>query len=500
MHNAHILSVVFADDEMPIREELRMFDWESCQAVLVGGAANGAEALDLCGEYEPDLLLADITMPVMDGLTLMRRVRTQFPRMQVALLTCHEDFGYVRQALQSGAIDYILKMTMTDDDIRRVIEKARSHLQQQQYAEDRRKEAQRLAVSDWMQELLTHPDSPETENRFPLPYPFHIIRVCLTVQYKDWIFVDREIRNALESQTMEWAPTDGGEYVFFVPAANAARLPEYACRILQKLRGTIAERLSYLRGPVDMCAIVSGPIAGRAVFAAEWQRQDGWKTIRFYETETDVFTGEPAAQTKLSAGMRAEWMTRLHREAVDSDAVRRFFRETVWPQARRLHLEPDELRNTALQLMGEAARLLSPDSPKNLPSHQLLECSSLNALAEMTDVFFRKPADIACSAPIREAKKWIQDNLAVPLTLASVSARVGLSPSYFSRVFAEQTRDSFNEYVTKRRMERAIRLLRETDCKVYEVADQVGITSYRYFSSLFKNWTGLTPREFRKRC
>src|SRR5690606_35977463 len=111
------LSVIIVDDELPLREELRSFPWEAHGAALAGEAENGEEALQLCYQHEPNVVVTDITMPVMDGLALFREIRTHFPATQVILLTCHSDFQYAREALRLGALDYFVKVTLDEDDL-----------------------------------------------------------------------------------------------------------------------------------------------------------------------------------------------------------------------------------------------------------------------------------------------------------------------------------------------------------------------------------------------
>ena len=503
MDKTHILSVVFVDDEMPIREELRLFDWESCHAVLVGSAANGEEAFDLCSEFEPDLLIADITMPLMNGLDLMRAVKKRFPKTQVALLTCHQDFGYIHRALQEGAIDYILKMTMTDDDIRRVVEKARSCLLKDRMAESQQMDSRRMKISGWINDILSGRKGGEDDgSRFPLSFPFRFARICLSVQYKDWIFVDREIQRCLSEQPVEWIPCTTGEYVLFFDGGSREEVADCVRRTLERLRRAVADRLLYLRSVVDMYALVSDSIPDRAAFVEAWNSLERWKKNRFYETGTDIFTGAAASPQALPANQSARMLAALSRKATSEAETLRFFHGDFCDWARRSRFDPEELKNFTLSLLGKTAQLLNPGSDERLPSRRVLGCDNMGQLLDVADSFVSRLSgrDSGCSVQIRAARKLIEQNLKEPLTLQTVSRKVGLSANYFSRVFAEQTGDTFNEYVTRRRMEEALRLLRETDCKIYEVAERVGIPSYRYFSSLFKNWTGLTPREYRKRC
>lgn len=92
MEYSHIISVLIADDELPIREELRSFDWGSCGAVLIGEASNGKEVLDFLENQVPDVMIIDITMPIIDGITLLSVCHEKYPGVQAVLLTCHSRF------------------------------------------------------------------------------------------------------------------------------------------------------------------------------------------------------------------------------------------------------------------------------------------------------------------------------------------------------------------------------------------------------------------------
>ena len=102
-----ILNVLIVEDEKPIREDLALFPWDECGAMLIGEAANGREALESCSDVVPDVIVTDITMPHMDGLELMERVQERYPDTEFIVLTCHEDFEYAQKALRLGAVDYV---------------------------------------------------------------------------------------------------------------------------------------------------------------------------------------------------------------------------------------------------------------------------------------------------------------------------------------------------------------------------------------------------------
>ena len=159
-------NVVVVDDELPIRESLRMFSWERYNFHLAGVARNGSEALELCRRQSAHIVITDIVMPVMDGLELIRQLRQWNESVQVILLTTYSDFDYARQALVLGACDYLLKGTYRESDLVAALQKAKERLPQPEWrvADDKRYEIrkalaymhQNLGKSLTMHEIADH--------------------------------------------------------------------------------------------------------------------------------------------------------------------------------------------------------------------------------------------------------------------------------------------------------------------------------------------------------
>jgi len=124
--------------------------------------------------------------------------------------------------------------------------------------------------------------------------------------------------------------------------------------------------------------------------------------------------------------------------------------------------------------------------------------ASLNELIDgIADCVSDSISDKKMNKTILHAIQFINQNLFRPLSLTIVAEHIGISSSYLSSLFFRETGGQFSEYVTQRRMEKAMELLRTSDYKVYEVSEMVGIQSYRYFSRLFKEYTGQAPRDFK---
>lgn len=105
-----MIKVLIVDDEKLVRKGfISIMPWEQFGMTVAGEAANGERALEFMRSNPVDLLVVDITMPVLSGLELMKIVSSEFPHVKMVVLTCHQDFSYIQEAMRLGAIDYIVK-------------------------------------------------------------------------------------------------------------------------------------------------------------------------------------------------------------------------------------------------------------------------------------------------------------------------------------------------------------------------------------------------------
>jgi len=117
--------LIIADDHRIVRSGLNALLSDQEQLEIVGEAASGREALELCRRLRPDLVLMDVSLPDMDGLTATREIKRQFSDTSVLILTTHENEDYVLQAVRAGAAGYLLKDASEDqlvDAIRKVLD------------------------------------------------------------------------------------------------------------------------------------------------------------------------------------------------------------------------------------------------------------------------------------------------------------------------------------------------------------------------------------------
>ena len=107
--------LLIVDDEYYVRVGIKSaIDWSEIGVEVVGEAADGEEALEMALSSRPDIILTDVRMPFMDGLTLMERLRSKMPECGFIVLSGHNEFEYARQAIRQGAFAYLLKPIDTD--------------------------------------------------------------------------------------------------------------------------------------------------------------------------------------------------------------------------------------------------------------------------------------------------------------------------------------------------------------------------------------------------
>ncbi len=109
------IRVMLVDDHAVVRSGLAAFLMAFDDLELVGEAADGVEAVAMCGRVAPDVVLMDLVMPQMDGATATKAIRETYPDVQVIALTSFKEDDLVQGALQAGAIGYLLKNISTDE-------------------------------------------------------------------------------------------------------------------------------------------------------------------------------------------------------------------------------------------------------------------------------------------------------------------------------------------------------------------------------------------------
>ncbi len=490
--------------------------WHLFGAELVGEAENGEEALLLCEELKPDLVITDIIMPIMDGMELLRQVKQSFPSIQFVLLTSHSDFQYAQQALKLGALEYVLKLTFEEEEMKAAVDKARGAIRRESDLQSYERERKRRDISQLLNTIAMGGAEQDAElsqlwEAWSRAIPYYPVRLHVEVKEGDRFHLLHELKKQLErlereSSNFYWSPIGDQDFAFvFCNLHSALEASVQAEQVMRGIYRVLEMQSMDPHAGFRLLAVTGGCVREPQDLISSLRSSVITEAMKFYDSSLTSLTADQAA-TGL-AGLDdspdtnqiiSKWID----VGKDKEMLVAFFHETLKPWALGSRFEPDKLKAFILRTREKVITVHSLLRPSEFEACTV-QLQAAPTFLQLLELLIREQESEASGIrkirnDVQLAQKIILARLKEAITLTSISEEVGLSSSYFSRLFREETGESFNDYVTRMRIEKAMELLQTTQLKVYEVAERVGIPSYRYFSQLFRNWTGVAPNEYKR--
>jgi len=535
-----MIKVMIVDDEMLVRAGIRStIQWQQLGMEVVAECEDGQEALDAFNQLRPEIVITDIRMPVMDGLELARRLKEIDSQVQIIFLTCYEEFSYAREAIRLDIADYIVKPTMTVDDMTKVLIRLKETLE---------KEKAELGKLDVLKKKLEEEEVNQRKSLF-----FNLIRGELTeAQLEDAVSklhidsnsgnfaliiwsVDRYkevakkyndkslsmLLNAMHSIVYDVCSFYGKIIVF---DDNRNKLIGLVC-FEDKSAKTCFEKLSHIAseskiafekymsisvtiGISELCnEIASLPQAWKQTEKANNRKMFlGYGRIIFhhelqYQKEVNVDCSDIIKQIESSVEVR------------DVEQFEAALKE-LFMNRLALTFRYDDVYETCYKLLSIMMSFLS----KHGEGKQLLELSKrysegtlfteFETLEEIHEWFLNcfhnlfRLSDSSdnekMNCKVKKAISFIKERYMHDISLKDAAKYVGVSTNYLGNLFKRETGYYFNNYLMEYRIKKAQQLLKDNSLKIYEVAARVGIPDQHYFSKIFKRITGIAPNEARQ--
>jgi len=516
--------VLIAEDEILVRIGVKnLIPWEKYGMSVIADVGNGQEAWDVYEKERPELIITDIKMPVMDGMELIRRIREHNSSAAIVILTCLSDFEMARNALSLGVDEYILKLTMTPEDMERVVVKMADKLKAQAPAPSSYHPGGGAEVRwDNLRDSLASETTTIEECVLRLGgRSGDGLRLCI-------IEIDRYA--SLKTRFGDEQGHLTGMNMTGVLQHVAAAYPYISIVYAQQ-----QQALLMIRMPGD------GGIEEADAATEPFLLHLGQAVSRYFNTTVSVGlsrTGAGASPVKAQyeecrqsldmkyvCGDGTQWRYDEHIEERLAERSEQWCKEieSSWSRL-EVSIRDSMLQQlTSFRLEGKhgmrewsdflVRALRAPIGQSRLPSEQvwqLLEETSSQIRAARTlqeamacvtdylDTLLHAGAEQAQYSPeVAAGIRYIQQHYRKGVTLRQLARHVNLSSNYYSMLFKRETRYSPIDYLIQYRMEIAKSLLRQSGHTISEVADQVGIHDYSYFSRIFKKITGVSPRWFR---
>ncbi|WP_419874277.1 response regulator transcription factor [Candidatus Pristimantibacillus sp. PTI5] len=525
--------VLLVDDEAHITRNLeKVIPWEMLGLTVGGTAKNGVEALELMEQQAFDLLLCDIRMPVMDGLELVRHIRDKAMPCDIIMLSGYQDFAYTRTAIQFGVNDYILKPIPYDEltgVIARVMSSQRS--KQKQLQEEKQKLGRMIdlasekilydIIMDYTDVtadhfLLTGDEQQLKQQQFVLIVLDLDVSSEKTKDWRDWSDKERKLwnfavcnvlRERLQQNGLHHAVIQirDGEWCVLIEmektaAYDLAKIKEWAEMLLAAIKSHV--KLSLFAGIYrEFAAVAELSQAYKLV-------QQGMQLTPVH----DLIAVYPSEQQKSSQADQAFWDTaekmigavkRGDSIGVDNELQRitLLLQRMNEPSLNRvkplLHFFVLHLMRE-MKEMGVFSREQEDMLWRRLDRRFGIK-DLLSVIRQVTNAVSEKSMDKKKQSErsMTEAKAFLDRNLYRDLSVEDTATHVGLSTSYFSLLFKQTFGETFIEYVTRQRMERAKAMLAKTAKSVAQIAKEVGYAERRYFTKVFMKYTGENPTDYR---
>lgn len=498
------LRLLVADDEPMICRGIRsMLGRLSHPAVgEIDVAYSGQEAIDAIGRVDPDIVIVDVRMPDLSGLTVIESAKEKGSRAAFFVLSGHDEFGFVREAFKLGALDYLLKPANLDD-LRDLVELARSRLRTDSGPDDSQGEARRLRLELQIERSLERDDSMSIASAFAaagMEAPYRWYRMSV-------IRLDRSLGEKRLSARKVIIPFVERAFAFFfwTPESDLGVLWNVKSRhIADEVRSSAESSLGELKhqlGPA-LCAIGPPATADESLLGLYRQTaetllyrfQPGTGRILAHEDVRDRF-GVPCVPDTIRAERAAEEgdFERL------TELTERLFADTPITHGAALATAYSRVIRAAMRYCEQTGIGVTGVQPK------LEELDSMAAARAQ----FRQVAGIvdmargASSAAfggqaIERAVGYIEAHLHEDIDMGHVAEVVQMSYSHFSRMFKQHMGEGFNRYVHQLRMRLARRLLHDPWRRVIDVSQAVGYRNPKRFARVFKEHVGVTPDQYRR--
>lgn len=525
--------LVIADDEPLILVGIQsMLDWESLGITVAGVARNGEQLLELIASAAPDIVITDIRMPVKSGLEVMKECSELYGRLPLFIvLTSHEEYGYVKEAISFQAVNYLVKIELTKeilaDAVARSVAILRDIKRLEPAAVGDRAEMQPFIDKFFVRLLngLFETREQYLQQREDLALELdaagYLAGYC-SVGGIDASRMDKDKLVSLYSSTVGMVRETVSQHM---PCFVVSLDMRHFCIIFRpeesqdsKARQQIIESLSHsvtlvrnyfavsLRCSVgekvlDLFLIQQSFATARRIHS----RQGIGDAVLLFDAQEHEAASEPGFDM-------ASWRDDLGRAFLEldfaalADVLDRIVAKLAAADAPHVQAMDAacSILYMALSQLPDGEEIVSgifegeKDGYRSIYEYKTAEkCREwIAALRDgLVEVLQTRKQDYRLRV-VTKVQRYIADNIGKRLSLSEVASIHGFSQNYLSSLFSRYGGCSFVEYTTRAKIAAAKQLMSGGRFKIHEIADQLGFESAFYFSKVFKKIEGISPREY----
>lgn len=537
------IKVFLVEDEMVIRRGIKnSIDWEKEGYIFCGEASDGELAYPMIIKEKPDILITDIRMPFMDGLELCKLVKKELPNIKILILSGYDEFDYAKEAIRLGVTEYLLKpissgklleaLNGVSESIRR--EKEDKDLVRK-YMEEMRENTEHEKQKFFEQMIagnLSMADALETGKKYEMNlsagmYNLLLFRFTLGEENRKSGELLGEAEYAIEKLTerleyvFEFQRGVEG-WAFLLMADNEEQMSERVKELSKDLEeimknystiayfGGIGQPVARLRELEESFREAERALAAR--FTMELNQIISVEDIRMAQNVDTLDDIEITSfgEIEKTRTMLEKFLNNGAEDEID-EFVDVYINELPEENLKSVLMRQYIIMDAYIVMMSFCEKIEGIEGEMQAQSEELKNSmKTIQTLEEIKNyirmllkkiigvrdtISGRRYSDIIEIAKDQIRKTYMSDEI----SLNTIAAEVGMSPSYFSSIFSKEMGKTFVEYLTEIRMDRAKELLMCSSMKTSEIGYEVGYKDPHYFSYIFKKTQNCTPKEFRAR-
>lgn len=532
-----MFSILIVDDNRADREGIKgLIDWESLGIYVVGMAIDGLEGYKQAMELKPDFILTDVAMPVMDGIKMTQKVKAELPQTKFIFMSCFDDFEYLKGAINLEVYGYILKpinLTELTNTIIKVKSLKQSELEKKQNEEELVKqlnESKPILQEQFIRDLLYGKLNNENDIRDRMKYLgmdfsekyYSILFLQIDnydLHYPDISIEKRQlliyrIQKCVEETLLHEMPGfvtnhqfNSLAIVLLVPATESANALDRIIDLAGKCKEMVNDEAK------------SDITIGISELSTHFNELPGIFKTAEYAVRSKFYSGgnriilasevkEPESGFKYNTTEIKQELSSIIENGSETGILafidKWYKTESCYPETYVKSL------SYAIINLVQIILIERNESFGSIFESELVVWDKLSRFETIVDIkqwlfniidevrkFLTKAENSRYHRVVEDIKSIIEDNYAEIENVGQIVDPLYISASHANLIFKQQTGQTIFDYLILKRMEVAKKLLMDPYIRIYEIAEKTGYKTNSYFASVFKDYTGQTPKQFR---
>ncbi|WP_172840489.1 response regulator [Virgibacillus phasianinus] len=465
------MRILIAEDELLERKAMRKFIEDNFSDIdVVGEAENGRKAITLANTLAPDIIFMDIKMPGINGLEAIEQINSVTPSIKFILVSAYDSFDYAKKAMRFGIKEYILKPGKKDEIVKALL-RVQKEIEEERVQSQEKMQSDQLLKERLIMKLMHHTiDESVMETQRDL-YPDMKSGFFLVCSGADWGQLEETLARCIADP-----------YILLQSEGNIT-----VCVLAQKIHSkadllTLARKIQLDSGMFigigyPYTHIGQLPKSYSEAYAACFQLAGEQNSRYGFLKRTKERAIDEVISTildEVTKGNNEQAIATFKKHASRFSSADR---ENLYIEMKSILLKRD--------IATEEHSVSALKSTQDFQTFITMSCLKLNEYYQSKQY-------------LMQAKTYIQNHYQSAITLEETASFVNLSPNYFSNLFKQEIGETFIDYLTKVRLQKAKELIEENLYSLKEISYMVGYKDPNYFSRVFKKYYHDSPKRFQQ--